>query len=98
LLSVDTAADTFEVSVPTANAFAAATPTLVKVNATMSPGILGAGTDCKGWVEVKAGGLEEFGNAKIGGTRIDAGKVIRCRYHNTSDESVRVVIRLEYLY
>ncbi len=99
LLDVDEDADTFTTSMGSENVFLAASPTLIKVTATMSPGVLGAGTNNKGWVEFKAHGfLEEFGDAKIGGTRIDAGKEVRCRYNNKGQANVRVVIRLEYLY
>jgi len=95
ILDWDGGVNTVTVSAGTTNAFAAATPTTLKVTTSMSPGVVNSG-----WVEVY-GGTDKvymFGDSKIGGSHIPAGSTIRIRYDNKQAAVTRVVVVLEYLY
>jgi hypothetical protein len=90
----DVGAKTLTVKVGTTNAFAVGHA--IKITTSMSPAVLNSG-----WVEVSSGDSKVyvFGESKIGGSFIQAGKVIRIRYKNShATQQARVRVNLEYLY
>lgn len=100
LVAVDEEADTFTTKFATANAFAAATPTLVKMTASMSPGIFTDDAEHKGWIELQKGEVEmSVGLSKIGANVILAGEALCLRFYNTAPSGTkRIVVRLEFTY
>jgi hypothetical protein len=88
----DAVAKTLTTTVGTINAFAIGAG--IKITTSMSPAILS-----DGWIELEGGDnkVYYFGETKIGGSFIPAGKTIRIRYTNIGAQ-VKVPVILEYLY
>lgn len=99
LLDIDIEGDVFTTEHATEHAFLAETPTEVKLTASMSPGIFNEDSSHRGWVELVSGDHhQEVGLSKVGGDHVPAGSMFRFRYKNTGSSTIRVVIRLEFLY
>lgn len=85
--AVDKTAGTITVETATANGFAAATPTLVKMTTKMAVNI-----------ELSSDHRIALGESKIGGSYVPANTVLRMRYYNQNGSAKSFKFYLEYLY
>lgn len=87
ITAIDATAGTITVSTAAANAFAVATPSLIKQTIKMVPAM-----------ELDGYGRVVLGEAKIGGSYLPANTTLRARYNNVTATAKRFRFVMEYLY